>query len=120
MSEPQHDPQQAPSAPPPRRRASRGRRIAAWSGGTVALLVLAAAGAALYATHTESGARLLWNTAVKTLDGKLSGQLLGGTVADGLRLRDLHYQDEKRILDIDSVDARWHLALLTCASARCA
>ncbi|TDY96727.1 UNVERIFIED_ORG: autotransporter secretion inner membrane protein TamB [Herbaspirillum seropedicae] len=112
MSEPQHDPQQAPSAPPPRRRASRGRRIAAWSGGTVALLVLAAAGAALYATHTESGARLLWNTAVKTLDGKLSGQLLGGTVADGLRLRDLHYQDEKRILDIDSVDARWHLALL--------
>lgn len=78
----------------------------------MAALVLAAAGAALYATHTESGARLLWNTAIKTLDGKLSGQLLGGTVADGLRLRDLHYQDEKRILDIDSLDARWHLALL--------
>ncbi|WP_413459635.1 translocation/assembly module TamB domain-containing protein [Herbaspirillum huttiense] len=111
MSEPQHDPQQAPSAPPPRRRASRVRRIAALSGGTVAVLVLAAAGAVLYATQTESGARLLWNTAVKTLDGKLSGQLLGGTVADGLRLRDLHYQDEKRILDIDSVDARWHLSL---------
>jgi translocation and assembly module TamB len=78
----------------------------------VAVLVLAAAGAALYATQTESGARLVWNTAVKTLEGKLSGQLLGGTIADGLRLRDLHYQDEKRILDIDSVDARWHLALL--------
>ncbi|NUT60571.1 translocation/assembly module TamB domain-containing protein [Herbaspirillum sp. C9C3] len=112
MSEPQHDPQQAPATPPPRRRARSGRRIAAWSGGSVAALVLAVAAAALLATHTESGARLLWDTAVKALDGKLSGQLLGGTVADGLRLRDLHYQDEKRILDIDSVDARWHLALL--------
>ncbi|BEV14642.1 translocation/assembly module TamB domain-containing protein [Herbaspirillum sp. DW155] len=109
MSDPHTDPQQPPSAPSPRRHL---RRIAAWSGATMAVLVLATAGTALYATHTESGARLLWNGAVKALDGKLSGQLLGGTVADGLRLRDLHYQDEKRILDIDSIDARWHLALL--------
>ncbi|QJQ00156.1 translocation/assembly module TamB domain-containing protein [Herbaspirillum rubrisubalbicans] len=112
MSDPQQELQASPPAQPPQRPARHGHRLAAWSGGTLAVLVLAAAGVALYATHTESGARLLWNGAVKALGGKLSGQLLGGTVADGLRLRALHYQDDKRILDIDRIDARWHLALL--------
>ncbi|WP_039874686.1 translocation/assembly module TamB domain-containing protein [Herbaspirillum frisingense] len=94
------------------RRMGRTGRILAWSSGTLALLLLATAGTSLYALKTESGTRLLWNGAVKALDGKLSGQLLGGTVADGLRLRALHYQDGQRILDIDSIDARWHLAVL--------
>ncbi|KAF1038923.1 MAG: Translocation and assembly module subunit TamB [Herbaspirillum frisingense] len=114
MSDPHQPDQDTPTPPRPeagRRRAGRGRRIVLWSGGTVAVLALAAAGAAVVAVKTESGARLLWNTAVSALGGKLSGQLLGGTVADGLRLRALHYRDDKRILDIDSIDASWHLSL---------
>ncbi|MBP0597930.1 translocation/assembly module TamB domain-containing protein [Herbaspirillum sp. LeCh32-8] len=90
----------------------RGRKIALWSGGTVAVLALAVAGAAVYVLKTESGTRLAWNGAVNALGGKLSGRLLGGTIADGLRLRALHYQDDKRILDIDSIDASWHLSLM--------
>lgn len=110
MTEPQSpSPQQEQDQTQPARR-RRSRRIALWSGGTVAVLVLATAGAALYALKTESGTRLVWNTAVQALGGKLSGRLLGGTIADGLRLRDLHYQDDKRILDIDSIDAAWHLS----------
>lgn len=106
-SQQQHEEQ----PPAPRRSRSRSRSIALWSGATVAVLVLAAGGAAFYALKTESGTRLVWNTAVNALGGKLSGRLLGGTIADGLQLRDLHYKDDKRILDIDSVDAAWHLSL---------
>jgi hypothetical protein len=93
----------------------------------VAVLVLAPLVQACMPPRPRAAPGSVWNTAVKTLEGKLSGQLLGGTIADGLRLRDLHYQDEKRILDIDSVEARWHLARcnagsvsITCAWARCA
>ncbi|MGO0792296.1 translocation/assembly module TamB domain-containing protein [Herbaspirillum seropedicae] len=110
--QPSSTPPSGPAGRPDTRRRGRAGRIAAWSGASVAVMVLALAGAALYATQTESGARLLWNTAVKTLGGKLSGQLLGGTVADGLHLRAVHYQDGQRILDIDRLDASWRLSLL--------
>lgn len=109
MTEPQPPSTQPDHHQPPPRR--RGRRIALWSGGTLAVLALAAAGAVVYVLKTESGTRLAWNTAVNALGGKLSGRLVGGTIADGLRLREVRYKDDKRILDIDSVDAGWHLAL---------
>lgn len=105
--DPQHDPQPSPSAPRPRRRG----RLLRWSGIGSAALVVALAGASVYALKTESGARLIWNGAVQALGGKLSGELTGGTVADGLHLRQLHYRDEQRILDIDRIDASWHLSL---------
>lgn len=99
-------------APPPPRKNKRARKIALWSGGMLAATLLLVAGAGLYAVKTESGTRLVWNGAVRALGGKLSGQLLGGTIADGLRLRKLHYQDEQRILDIDRIDGDWQLAPL--------
>ncbi|MBB5391076.1 MULTISPECIES: translocation/assembly module TamB domain-containing protein [unclassified Herbaspirillum] len=111
------DQQASPSAPdphatPPRQKPRRVRKIALWSGATLAAALLVVAGAGLYAVKTESGARLVWNGAVQALGGKLSGQLLGGTIANGLRLRDLHYQDAQRILDIDRIDADWQLSPL--------
>ncbi|WP_343583455.1 translocation/assembly module TamB domain-containing protein [Herbaspirillum sp.] len=111
------DQQASPSAPeqptpPPKRRKTRTRKVALWSGGTLAAALLLVAGAGLYAVKTESGTRLVWNGALRALDGKLSGQLLGGTIADGLRLRKLHYQDAQRILDIDRIDGDWQLAPL--------
>ncbi|EJN02056.1 translocation/assembly module TamB domain-containing protein [Herbaspirillum sp. YR522] len=106
-----NDQHPSPSEQPPATRRRRAGRIACWSVGALALAVLAAGGAGLYVVKTESGTRLAWNSAVRLLDGKLSGQLLDGTIADGLRLRDLHYRDQRRILSIDRVDASWHLAL---------
>ena len=102
-------PSPSEQAPAPRRR--RAGKIAGWSIGALALGVLVVAGAGLYVVKTESGTRLAWNSAVRLLGGKLSGQLLDGTIADGLRLRELHYRDERRILAVDRVDASWHLAL---------
>ncbi len=105
-----HTPAPSPEQPPARRR--RGRQLAWWAGGSTALLLMALAGTTLFALKTERGAHLLWNGAVQALGGKLSGQLAGGTVADGLHLRQLHYRDAQRILDIDRIDASWHLSLL--------
>ncbi|MFJ3055493.1 translocation/assembly module TamB domain-containing protein [Herbaspirillum sp. NPDC087042] len=108
MSDQPHDPH-TPTPSPAQR---RGRTLAWWAGGSTALLLVALAGTTLFALKTERGARLLWNGAVQALGGKLSGELAGGTVADGLHLRQLHYRDEQRILDIDRIDASWHLSLL--------
>lgn len=99
-----------PDAIPRRQGRPRARRVALVSGTAVVALLLAAGGAAWIGVKTESGTRLLWNTAVQVLGGKLSGELLGGTLADGLRLRALHYQDAQRILDIDRIDASWDIA----------
>lgn len=104
----EHAATQPPSA---NRKSRRGRRIAAWSGVTIVTLLVAVAGTAVWAVKTESGTRFIWNTAVNTLGGKLTGQLQGGTIADGVRLREVHYKDDKRELQIDSIDASWHLAL---------
>ncbi|MCA1324599.1 translocation/assembly module TamB domain-containing protein [Herbaspirillum sp. alder98] len=106
-----NDPQPSPAEQPPAPRRRRAGTIARWSFGTLALTALAVVGAGVYVVKTESGTRLAWNSAVRMLDGKLTGQLLGGTIADGLRLRELHYRDERRILSIDRIDASWHLAL---------
>ncbi|MFL9923388.1 translocation/assembly module TamB domain-containing protein [Herbaspirillum lusitanum] len=94
-----------------KRKRSTPAKLLLWSGGTLAGVVLLAAGAAIFAVTTENGTRILWNTAVRVMDGKLSGTLLGGSIADGLRLRDLNYHDDKRILKIDSIDSSWHLSL---------
>ncbi len=114
MSDQPHDPQPPTPSPaqPPQPRQRRGRQLAWWAGGSTALLLVALAGTTLFALNTEHGARLLWNGAIQALGGKLSGELAGGTVADGLHLRQLHYRDEQRILDIDRIDASWHLSIL--------
>nr|WP_198981501.1 translocation/assembly module TamB domain-containing protein [Herbaspirillum sp. ASV7] len=114
MSDLPHDPHAPTPSPaqPPQPRRRHGRTLARWAGGGTALLLVALAGTTLFALKTERGARLLWNGAVQALGGKLSGELAGGTVADGLQLRQLHYRDAQRILDIDRIDASWHLSLL--------
>ncbi|HEY8606121.1 MAG TPA: translocation/assembly module TamB domain-containing protein [Noviherbaspirillum sp.] len=91
-------------------RPSRGGALA-WTVAVLALLVLLLAAAIHAALHTEAGARTLWRAAVRFAPGQLSGEVAGGTVADGLRLRALRYQDETQLLSVDSIDGAWRLSL---------
>lgn len=74
------------------------------------LLVLLVA-TIFFGVRSESGARVLWQFSTWAMHGNLSGQLVGGTVADGLQLRNLVYRDTTQKYTIDRVDAKWHLGL---------
>ena len=60
------------------------------------------------ALYTEQGARILWQGAMHALPGKLSGELIGGTLVDGLQLRNLLYRDNARLVKIDRLTGQWH------------
>ena len=99
-----------PRAPVPAGRSARRR----WLVGMVALLllpILIGAGVLLVGASTESGARALWSIAGRVLPGKLHGTVVGGTLADGLTLRDVVYEDTRRRILIDRLTGRWHLSL---------
>lgn len=86
-------------------------RVLAWIAGGLALVLLLLAIATYSAWRTEAGARLLWSAAQRFAPGRLEGELVGGTLAEGLRVRGLRYQDAQRTLAIDSIDAAWDLSL---------
>ncbi|HJV50658.1 MAG TPA: translocation/assembly module TamB domain-containing protein [Noviherbaspirillum sp.] len=95
------------ASPSPRKPARRARRWLPRIALTL-LALLALAGALLFAAvKTEGGARLLWQAAGRALSGRLAGEVAGGTLADGLRLRDVVYRDAAREVRIDRLDARW-------------
>lgn len=73
----------------------------------LALLLLAGI-LVLGAWRTEAGARALWQAAMHLAPGTLSGELAGGTLSDGLQLRNLAYRDKAREVKVDRLDARWH------------
>ncbi len=65
---------------------------AIWTAGVV-VVVLALAALALYgALTTERGTRLAWRAAVAVSGGRLSGTLVGGTLATGVRLADVRWR----------------------------
>lgn len=76
----------------------------------LALAALIALSAALVFSvlHTEWGARALWQVAMYALPEKLSGEVTGGTLDDGLQLRNLVYRDTARQVKIDRLSARWN------------
>lgn len=77
----------------------------------VAGILLLLSATAAWVVTTDSGARSAWRVAVWALHGKLSGTLTGGSLAEGIRLRDLRYRDATMQVDIDRVDASWRLSL---------
>ncbi|GLU35426.1 DUF490 domain-containing protein [Trinickia caryophylli] len=80
-----------------------------------ALVALAlAAVLALYgAVTTERGTRLVWRAAVAVSGGRLTGTLEGGTLAQGLRLSDVHWAQPGpgggTDIRIDRLSGRWAL-----------
>ncbi|MFT4070230.1 MAG: translocation and assembly module protein TamB, partial [Paraburkholderia sp.] len=106
--------QQPPDTPPPKRR--WGRLLLKTVTGTVAMLVLLAALAAglLYgALTTERGTAYAWHAAVRLLGGRLAGTLDGGTLANGVQLRDVRWRSldgSGTEIQVDRVAGRWALA----------
>jgi translocation and assembly module TamB len=99
------------SARPPPNKNGGGMR---WLWRTLAvlpLLTLVLAGSLFFGIHSESGARAMWQLATWAMHGNLSGQLAGGTVADGLQLRNVVYRDATQQYKIDRIDAKWHVNL---------
>ncbi|WP_025599042.1 translocation/assembly module TamB domain-containing protein [Burkholderia sp. WSM2230] len=103
-----------PGSPPPRRRGA-GRLLLKTLGWTVVVLVLllALALGLLYgALTTERGTAYAWQAAVKLLDGKLSGTLEGGSLANGVRLRAVRWRaldGSGTDIQVDRVSGRWGL-----------
>ncbi|MFJ9535468.1 translocation/assembly module TamB domain-containing protein [Herbaspirillum sp. NPDC101396] len=96
-------------APPPKR--GRAGRRALYALLAVAALLLALAATLAWVVGTDSGARNAWRFAVWSMQGKLSGVHGGGSLADGLHMRNLRYRDATMQLDIDRIDAAWNLSL---------
>ncbi|MDB5768118.1 MAG: tRNA(Ile)-lysidine synthetase [Collimonas fungivorans] len=98
--------------PPPNQDGDRSRLRWLWRSLAAIVLLLAVLAAALFfGVRSESGARTLWRLSTWAMHGNLSGQLVGGTVADGLQLRNLVYRDATQQYKIDRVDAKWRLGL---------
>ena len=96
-------------APEPRREGA-GRRVL-YVLLAVATLLLALAATLAWVVGTDSGTRNAWRLAVWSMQGKLSGVHGGGSLADGVHLRNLRYRDAAMQLDIDRIDAAWDLSL---------
>ncbi len=67
------------------------------------------AAVALFLLTTESGARLAWRSAAQSVPGKLSGQVVGGTLDGGLVLRNVVYADKGLRIAADRIETRWEL-----------
>ena len=76
----------------------------------VALLALIA-GTLLAAVHTERGSRLTWQLAQRFAPFTLEGEWVSGTFARGMDLRNLRFDDARRRLHIDRLQADWEFDL---------
>ncbi len=77
------------------------------------LLVTLALGLLYGALTTERGTAYAWQAAVRLLGGKLGGTLEGGTLATGVRLRDVRWRSldgSGTDIQIDRAAGRWALA----------
>lgn len=104
-------PSSVPSDKAPAPALRRGRRIAIRLFVALAACVLLLIALSVAALQTERGSQALWRAGVWVMQGKLSGRLIGGSVAHGLQMRDVHYRDDSTELTIDSIDGRWDFAV---------
>ena len=97
-------------APVPVRAARRLRwvkRVAAVLG--IFLILITAIG--LVSVQTQLGARLAWRVVTALLPGTVSGVLDGGTVRNGLVIRNLVYRSPGAVVKIDALRTDWKLFL---------
>lgn len=107
MAAPERDGQKpAPAAQPARKRRWPARLAMA-----LLLLVLLLAGAVYTAIFTDWGARNSWKLATRALAGALSGEIVGGSLAHGLDLRNVRWSNQTTAVAVDRVHGRWQLSL---------
>ncbi|CAB3782556.1 translocation/assembly module TamB domain-containing protein [Paraburkholderia fynbosensis] len=108
-------PGQPPPEPPPRRH-RLGRVLLKTFVSTVLVLVLLVGltvGLLYGALTTERGTAYAWQAALRLLDGRLGGTLEGGTLANGVQLRQVRWRSldgSGTDIQIDRVAGRWALA----------
>lgn len=90
-------------------RGRKGARTVLWLAAALGVVFLLLAAAALFLFTTESGARLAWRSAAQSVPGKLSGQVVGGTLDGGLVLRNVVYTDKGLRIATDRLETRWEL-----------
>jgi translocation and assembly module TamB len=105
---PPSPPEAAPPSPPPSRRRRWGRPLASVVLAVLLIAVLAI-GALLWAMSSERGSRWLWQTAVSTFGGKLSGDWRGGSFAHGFTVNDVRYLDGATRITVSRFESRWDL-----------
>lgn len=74
-------------------------------------LVVVLSAVLFFGVRSEAGTRVLWQFATWAMHGNLSGQVVGGTLADGMQLRQLVYRDATQEYAIDRIDSRWHVSM---------
>ncbi len=86
-------------------------RVLRWLGGSVLAILLLAMVLLTYLVQSESGSRLLWKTGVWAMQGKLTGNYVGGRLIDSLHLRNIAYRDVRTIATVDAIDGSWNISL---------
>ncbi|WP_415767612.1 translocation/assembly module TamB domain-containing protein [Paraburkholderia sp. J69-1] len=104
----------APDAQPPAPK-RRGRKLLkdfAWLFVVLLLIVALLAGALYGALTTERGTAWAWRAAVKVLGGQLAGTLDGGTLATGVRLRNVSWHGaDGTTATVDRASGEWKLEI---------
>ncbi|MFJ2992796.1 translocation/assembly module TamB domain-containing protein [Pandoraea sp. NPDC087047] len=98
-----------PPAPHSPARGWRWGRTLAGVGLTLVLIVVLVLGALVWAMSNERGSRWLWQTAVSTLGGKLSGDWRSGSLLHGFTVNDVRYVDGATRITVSRLDSRWEL-----------
>ncbi|MFS0756102.1 translocation/assembly module TamB domain-containing protein [Noviherbaspirillum sp. 1P10PC] len=75
------------------------------------VLVLLLAGAVYSLVFTDWGARNSWKLATRALSGALSGDVVGGSLAHGLDLRNVRWGNQTTSVRVDRIHGRWQLSL---------
>ncbi|WP_296657955.1 translocation/assembly module TamB domain-containing protein [Paraburkholderia sp.] len=111
---PEEPPSGQGAEPPPPSPPHRPRRIVralAWTVAVPVLIVALVAGLLYGAATTERGTALAWRAAVRVLGGQLAGTLDGGTLATGVRMRDVRWHDAHgATFAVDRVSGKWALS----------
>lgn len=97
--------------PPRPGRLARAGKLLAWLIGVPVVLTVLVVGLLYGALTTERGTAWTWQAAVKLLGGKLTGQLDGGTLAAGVRLRRVEWRgSDGTDIKIDRIAGQWALS----------
>ena len=73
------------------------------------LVVVIVTAIALVGVQTQFGARMAWRVVTALLPGTLTGELHGGTLRNGLTVRNLVYRSPGAVVRIDTMQADWKL-----------
>ena len=106
----QPDPRPYPKGARPKPKSSFVRRMVAGLLTLMFVIVLAIA-AVLIVVRSESGTKAIWKTATWLSQKHLSGELVGGTLAEGVRLKNVIYRDATQQFLIDKIDGSWQLTM---------